>query len=253
MRNLSLTLPLIGICLSSPLAEAATLLNNSSSGTTVASVDLSSYGTTNWAAWNTRSNTLGTEGFAPFATKSGGIGTISPVTFAGDSSNARGTTSLGAYPATFSWTTADATGGIAAPGDGILTGIFAGTVADTGSGVTFNITNLPPLTGGQNYLVSVMTTTFRGTATLTATSGVLTPPGQTTPTHGETKSTEVSSFLYNPDLATDSVAFTLIHTSASGSSHSAIQAVAISIIPEPSTALLALGGMMAATFRRRRH
>lgn len=73
---------------------------------------------------------------------------------------------------------------------------------------------------------------------------------------GESKKTDVFQFSYTPDSNSDTINFTYLHTpntTGKSSSHSALQAVTISVIPEPSSVFLTLaGGITALGFRRRK-
>jgi len=240
------------------LSQAAVVTNISSAGVPTGSVNLSTLGTTDWAAWNTLASTGTT--IAPFATKNGGIATISNLTPAGvGGAGVRGPSSLDAYPASvFTWSTGDSTSSVAAPADGKVSGVFSTTTGPTssGRGVQFTISDLPTLAVGQSSLISVMATSFRGIGTLTATATGATPISQTGSTLGETKNTDVFQFSYTPELGSDSIHFTYLHTpnlTGNSASHSPLQAVTISVIPEPSSAFLTLiGGIATLGFRRRK-
>lgn len=242
--------------MTAPLMEAAVLTNITSAGSNTTSANLSSLGTANWAAWNVRTNGT-TSSIAPTATKNGGLGTISGITFTGaEATSVRGTDSLGNYPSNvFTWTTSDATGSVAAPSDGKLPGVFQSPLNFVGTGVAFSIQNLPPLTAGQYYLVTVLGSGYQAVNTLTASVGGQSV-SQDSNSFGNSKTTDSFRFQYEPTSISDQLDFSYtIKTdteSTQSLSQAVIQGVTISIVPEPSSALMALVGGIATLGVRRR-
>ena len=245
-------------CLMFPMiSSAATVTNITSAGvdqpraSTGTSIDVSALGSVNWAVWDVRTTASTTSPVAPYATKTGGTGTISGIGFAGSSTNVRGTNTTTSFVNTFTWT-----GGTAVPNaDGKLTGIFGGNVNTLNNGASFSLTDLAPLDAGQSYQISVLAAVFNGQGTMTATTGA-SSPFQLGISAGATNErlTQLFQFNYTPELATDSLSLSWILTSVGtgGSAHATIQAVAISIIPEASTASLAILGTATALLRRKR-
>jgi len=234
---------------------AATLTNISSAGVPTGSVDMSALGTTNWAVWNVRTNST-TTSINATATKNGGLGIISAITPTGVS-NVRGTSSIdGNYPPnTFTWTTLDATGSVAPPSDGIVAGVFQSPLNNVGTGVRFSIQNLAPLAAGQYYLITVLATGYQAVNTLTATVGG-DSVSQDSSSFGNSKTTDSFQFHYEPTSSSDQIDFTYtIKTDTNTDqalSQAVIQGVTISIVPEPSSALMALAGGLAFLGYRRR-
>lgn len=226
----------------------------------VTSVDLTAAGTSDWAAWH-RGNNGEVLSASPTYRMNGGIATISAITTTNPSAITepteyknvvRGTSSSNNYPKNvFTWTNAVA--GTAAPDH--LTGIFHATLRQSLYGVQFSISNLPLLTEGQHYRINVYGTSYNGSSSITLTSGSLnaTLNGASKGSGNNDKTTNLFAFDYNPDSASNSLLVTLISNGTVTNAHAPIQAVAISIIPEPSSAILPVfGGIALATLRRRR-
>lgn len=222
---------------------AATLTNITSNGVAIGDVDLTEVGTTNWAAWDVRVSSTSSS-IAPTQFKESGNGTISSISPFGDSA-VRGTTSYSIYTDTFTWTTPDENSNTAAPSDGRLSGIFNSNLDTIGNGVSFNITDLATLTGGQYYQINVYTSTFRGTGKFNADINGGTAITQLGLEHDTTKNTDYFSIAYNPDDISDSlnISYELFSKTTAGSSHTVIQAVGISIVPEPSCYALIAGAL----------
>jgi len=240
---------------SASLSQAALMLTNITSGPVAApaSIDMANYGTKNWSVWDDRVTTgSGIASIAASASKTGGEGTISSISGLnnGSPSNVRGValSSLTAYTSTFSWS--DGTpGSVTSPGK--PTGVLAANLDLLNVGVTLTISNLLPLTDGQYYQISLLTTGIRGTSAISATSGATTvnQPGFV---FLEAKSTQVHQFAYNPNLQADTLTLTNLLSADTGmNSHVVIQAVGISIVPEPSVGLLCLAAIPLFRVRRR--
>lgn len=232
-------------------ANAATL---SGAGVTngVTGINLTSIGTTNWAAWNSDVNPDPTP--AADYRKATATGTISAISTTGGSAVVRGTGSTAAYPTgIFTWSTSDSNGSLAAPTT--MAGLFHETLEQTTNGVHFTITGLPTLLVGQSYLISLYASAFNGGAQATASFTGLTSVSLDGVTHDGTKNTDRFQFLYTPDSTASSLdlAVKLINnTSGADSSHALIQAVAISIVPEPSVSVLGALGLLGLLKVRRR-
>ncbi|WP_269524599.1 hypothetical protein [Coraliomargarita parva] len=255
----SFLLPLLAACaLPASMTFGASLLNITSTGTAISEVDLTATGTTNWALWDIFSSSTVSD-LAPTASKNTGsatgIGIMSHITPFGGTT-VRGTTSINNYTDTFTWTQSDEASNIAAPSDGLAIGAFNGTLNTTGLGVTFNITDLAALSGGLYYEISVFTTSFRGTGEFNADINGTSTVTQAGIAHDTIKDTDYFSIAYNPDSTSDvlNISFELASLISGGSAHTAIQAVSISIVPEPSTFALIAGclAMVWIGLQRRR-
>jgi hypothetical protein len=237
--------------------SAATVTNITSAGSEqTGGINLTGLGSVNWAAWH--SNTPATTTFAelsPFATKTASVGTISGLTPRGTSTLVRGSDTFTSYRNVITWSDGTA----AVPNAGLLSGGFGTNVNAFNNGVGFSITNLVPLALGQTYQINVLAAAFNGGGTMTAT----TPLGAGTSTatqagtvrdNSNTRNTELFQFSYSPDSITDTLNLTyVLSVDGSGaSSHVLIQGVGISIIPEPSTALLLISAATIGLARRTR-
>jgi len=242
----------------SPSEAAFSLTNITSSGvpqSTGTTINISNTGSTNWAVWDNRSGSGTSTPAAPFATKAAGIDTFGTIgnIIGVASTNTRGSDSVTSalYPNTFTWS-----GGSAGlTGDGRLSGIFPSDVDELNAGVSVSITSLAPLPDGQYYQINLWGSSYRGTGTFSATSGATTI-AQLGSSHGEAKQTELFQFAYNPGATGDSLLLSAVLTtdmaSPQNSSHALIQAVSISIVPEPSVGMLLMGGLLCLGCRRRR-
>ncbi len=249
--SIFLSLATLGIA---SFLSAATLTNITTAGVSIADVYLSDAGDTNWAAWNTTQT--GQSSISATQSKKAGTGTISDMLPSGGT-DVRGTSTTGGYSSTdFTWTTTDETSNSVAPGSGVITGIFNGTL-NSAVGVTFNITDLPTLTGGLLYQVNVYTTAYYAQGSFNAVIGAGTPtPTQLGNSHTSNKYTDYFSLAYNPDGLSDVLNITFAdnrsHSNTNNFDHVAIQAVAISVIPEPSSFAMVLG-TFALLFAFRKH
>ncbi len=234
----------LSLVLALPLANAATLLRTGPTATGVSAVDLTSVGSTNWAAWNSRSNPDN----APSADffMSGATGTISEMSRT-TGSGVRGTDNTATYPANvFTWTNGNDN---TVPEK--ISGIFT-TVDQTAAGIQFSITDLPSLGNGQAYHINIYASAYRGTNEITASNGTL---DQTISgiLKGDTKNVELYQFFYNPDDESDILTISSILSVDTGTTaHALINAVAISVIPEPSSPLLVAGSLLGLFGIRRR-
>lgn len=233
------------LALLAPLSGAATLLRTAPTATGVSSVDLSAIGTTNWAVWDSRSNPDSTPS-PDFHMGSGTTGLISGISRT-TGSGVRGTENTGSYPSgVFTWSNGNNN---TVPAQ--ITGMFT-TTDQTVAGVQFTITELPVLTDGQYYQINLYGSAYNGTAQVTATLGALTQSITGTATGG-TKNIDLYQFLYNPDNQNDVLTLSsILFVDDGDSAHALINAVAISIVPEPSSALIAGFGILGLFGIRRR-
>jgi len=230
-------------------ASGATLTNVTSGGTSIGSVNMTTEGTTNWAIWDTSSGA--TASIAPTQFKASGTGTIGSMTFVAGS-GVRGTTSTGTS-STFDWTQSDEASNTAA--DGNVTGVFNSTLNQVNHGVTFSITDLPTLTGGQTYRINVYTVTFYGSGLFSADINGGSSITQSGLSQTSAQGTDYFTIDYNPDALSDELNISFVLTgnnTGNTSSNVRIQGVAISAIPEPSQAAMLLGGLSVALIALRR-
>ncbi len=246
----STSFALVAFITSLPAAQAATLTSLTvSTNNTSGRINLSTLGTTNWAAWDPRSASE-VASITPTATMLSGQGTISAIS-ATNGGTVRSTTETSIFPAAVDFTWSNGT--VAPPSDEILTSVFHSTFETTDIGTRFSISSLTQLAAGQTYLIHVFTSSYRGTSTLTVSDGTnsLSLAGGT---KGTTSHPDWYQFEYNPSSPADVLTISnILTTNGNGAtSRSMIQGVAISVIPEPSAALLGgIGAVAAASLRRR--
>lgn len=238
-------LPILCFLLLYPEAHAASLIARTTTAIETNSVNLTAEGSSNWAIWNSRSNPATTP-TADFFMNSGTVGTISGITRT-TGSGVRGTESLASYPTgTFTWSNGNDNN---VPAQ--ISGMFT-TTNQTTAGVQFTITDLPSLTNGQVYQITLYGSAFRGRAEVTATVGSLTATVDGI-TKTEAKTVEQYQFFYNPDSAVDVLTLSSRLAVDSGSnSHSLINGVSIAVVPEPSSLLLGAFGVLSLLGVRRR-
>jgi hypothetical protein len=242
------------ICLGAALGIALPASGASLTGTVNTApgtaVNLTNDGSVNWAIWNYSSAT-DTATVAPSNTKgtpptSGQAGFISSVT-AVTTGNVRGGT-VGS--ATFTYSNGATPVNFPAAATGL---IFDATLNTTGEGIRLAVTGSTALT----YRVNVWATGFDAIGTMTASLAGFSDVVLSSQTYGTgAKEPTLFSFIFQPTSATDLLNLRYVMTDAgtsNASSHVGIQAVTVSVIPEPSSSMALLGGVgMLACIRRRR-
>lgn len=248
-------LPIILPLLATGPMEAAVLSGtvNTSPGSTV---NLSTDGGLNWALWSVTSDTLTsttTNSRASTNHKSGGpaeggAGYISGISAVGGTSQVRGSTSLPAITYTYSDGSSPASLSPAAKQGTIFNSKFDDT---TGVGLSLTVTGDP----SQLYRVNVWATGYSGVGQITATLNNATEVQLLSQTFDNTKQPVLFTFEFQPDSAADLLHLSyILHTDGGlNSSHIEIQAVTVTVIPEPSSlAVAGLFGGLALVRRRRR-
>jgi len=252
----------LSLILTSATGHAAVLLGsvNTTPGNTTAgtAIDLTATGTTNWAAWDIQASAGATTPRAPTNTlgpalSPGTAGYISALTGVGGATgNLQGSATLGSGFFNYTNGVSPVSLGAAAK-----FGTAFNTTLDTvGTGMSFTVTGDPT----KVYRVSVWATGFNGQGTLIASLNGATNIQLATQTFVNGKAPVLFTFDFQPDSATDllNLSYTLTTDTPNGSgttgsnSHVAIQAVTVSVIPEPSSALALVGGLGMLGFRRRR-
>ena len=241
------------VALSSFSANGASLANVSSAGASAGTaVNLTTVGSSGWAAWELPDGTTGGTSYSPFATKNGGLGTISAITRLGG--GALRSPGADNSSQSFSWTTSDATGSVASPADKRLSGVFSATLSTQGQGVSLTLTNLAALTGGQTYLITLYGYSYGARGQATASIGATSVNQLSANINTTVRNAELYQFSFNPDSTDDvlTLAYAISSAGNDANAHTAIQAVAISIIPEASSAVMALAGATVLLARRKR-
>lgn len=202
----------------------------------------------NYAVWDPRSGTEVTS-IAPTATKSGGIGTISNISNAAGSGNVRGTTNTDPYTVSNPANTLS----YGAVTNATVVGVFAPSFTPS-QGVTLSLTNLAQLAGGQTYRINLWGSSFETSSTLNLSTDLGTTLATvSTPAVTGVKPLTRWTFDYNPDDTSEVLNIALISgTTGSGNFHTVIQAIDISIVPEPGSAVLFFGAAAAFMLKRRR-
>ena len=228
------------------LIAASSLLAFASAGfsaTLVGSVDsnpamgvnLTTEGTLDWAIWNSTSSGT-TASKAPTNTKVTGLGLISNVT------PVSGGSVRGASAGTQTFTYVDGTSPTAQTN--ATFGLALNSQLSTiGAGVHLSITGNPALA----YKVNIWTTGFRATGQMTASLAGAADVVLSGDAFASTKVPELYSFTFQPDLASDTLNIDYVITALpdfdTGSGHIGFQAVTVSVVPEPTTIAMLLGGL----------
>ena len=248
----TVSLALFAISMSPAVSEGAVLAGNVSTAT--GSVDLTAIGTISWAVWNYGAGNTGTSlvpsnrnsgaptvGNAGFISSIGRVGGVSPNVRGGNASLLTFNYNNGASTLTFSGTSGM---------------VFPSNLDSTNQGTALSITG----NTGQVYQVSVWAGGFAGqgrmTASLTgATDVVLDSQVYNDVDSGAgAKGATLFTYTFQPNSATDTLnlSYVLLSESGVGNSHVGISAVAVALVPEPSSfALVAAFGALGLMRRRR--
>lgn len=265
MKNPSFALA--GLLVASPFAGAATLqISNATTSPGGSVYNINDYGAVDWAIWKRAAANPGSGYEVPSESKSGATAISNLTNVGGGTAGFRA--SVSSYPDwDFSFT-----GGTAAS-SGTITdanGIFHPDTGSAGKGMGLTVTL--PTTG--TYVISLFVAGYNTTTSLTASligaSNVantsFTPnfpdDYDNNPATNNPKDMALFQITATADNAGDAVTLQMINTALSnpgtpgnpidGSGHVMISAVAVQLIPEPSTAAVALLSTGFFAFRRRR-
>jgi hypothetical protein len=247
----------ITFCLISGIVSAATL--SIPTVTSPGSGLLSGPSTINWAIWANNSNNTATS-LAPTNTRANSTGIISAITnLGGGTNNVRSSTNTSPYDSVSPQNRLSYTGGTspAAQTNVTAVGVFS-TSFTSGQGIGLTISQLAALPAGQSYQINLWAAAFNADAVFLAS----TDGGATTSTVTYDRPSDSGkplnryTFTYNPDDISEVLSLALsstdVTTTTGANPHVVIQAVDISIVPEPSSAMLLLGAAGALALRRRR-
>lgn len=206
-----------------------------------ANANLTIAGSLDWAIWNRTSNINSVPTNEPVD----GPNLIGNLSAVGTTANVGG---FGGSTQTFTYTN-----GANAPTSvsGVTMGLATNATLETlGNGVELSISGDPT----KIYSINIWATGYRGEGTLTASLAGATPVSLLSGTFGNTKSPVLFTLTFQPNSALDllNVRFVLSTNGDGASSHVGIQAVTMSVVPEPSATLLLAGGLLAMTLFRRR-
>lgn len=241
---------LSALFLAASTASAATILGSSvivSEGGTGDDFNLTSLGTSDWVVWNSTSG--GTGAATPTNSMSGGI-LISDLTAIGGGA-VRGTGSGNNSAADFSFTNGTPTASATIIN---AVGAFNTGLDVLDSGISMTLT----LPTAASYTILIWGAAFEATqGTLTASLTGATNYVNTSLSGGSgaPKSTMLYTLTATPDTAGDTLTVQLQLTgqTATANSHVLISGAAISVVPEPGTALLLVPGvLLLALWRARR-
>lgn len=220
-------------------------------------IDLTATGTTNWAAWDIQTNASPTNPRSPTNTfasalSPGTAGYISELSAVGGNELIQGSSTVGS--AFFNYS--NGVSPVSLPAPAKFGTAFNTSLDSAGTGLSFVVVGDP-----QNlYRVSVWATGFNGQGTLIASLNGATSLELVSQTFVNGKAPVLFTFDFQPENASDwlNLTYTLTTDTANGTgttgsnSHVAIQAVTVAVIPEASTAMTLLGGLVMLGFTRRR-
>ncbi len=246
---------------SAALSNAATLTYVSQSAapnaTQETSLTLPSGSGTDWGYWNRGSGATAGP-LAPTNTSTDGSIVMSISTYNGGNLRGPTNTTTGAPHSYFDFTNGTPAAAISAT-DLRPTGIFNSQLGTTGAtalaGINLNLSGFT-----QASTIQIWTYGYNSTGTVQAfvdgsTTLIYEATGITAGNPGDGKSATLYTFNFTPDSTSSSVTFRYFLTDASvdtGAAHVAFQAVAISPIPEPASALLSALAGLPLLMRRRR-
>jgi hypothetical protein len=225
------------------VSEAAAATLTGSVNTAPGPANLTTEGTLDWAIWNYSASTSALS-IAPSNEKSGSLGLISDIS-AATTGGVRG-----GNPGTQTFTYSNGTSPVS-QSNATLGLVFDTNLDAIGEGVQLTVTG-DPLT---LEVVNIWATGFDGVGTLTATLNGAAPITLFSQTYSNSlKPPTLFTLNFQPNLGTDllTVRYTLSTNGAATNSHVGIQAVTVSNVPEPSTAVALIGGVgLLLAFRRR--
>lgn len=261
------TFAIASLLVLSPLAGAATLQVSNAAASPGGSVyNINDYGALDWAIWKRAAANPGSGYEVPSESKSGATA-ISNLTNVGG-----GTAGFRASVSSFPDWDFSFTGGTAAPSGTIsdVNGIFHPDTGSAGKGVGLTVTL--PTTG--TYLITLFVAGYNTTSSLTASIAGASSVVNTsfTPNYPDDydnnmatnnpKDMAIFQITASADNPGDAVTLEMVNTAISnpgtptngvdGNGHVMISAVAVQLIPEPSTAAISLLSAGFLSLRRRR-
>ncbi|TLD71755.1 hypothetical protein FEM03_06345 [Phragmitibacter flavus] len=232
-----------------PQLNAAVLAGQVFTNPGVSAVDLTATGSVDWAIWDF------TQVSAPFPTtvaatngKAGGTANISVIsTVGGGSLRGSGGSSIGLK--NFSYSDGNSPTSLT----NLPQSLVFNSSLDAGGlnrGVQLSLSGDP----AQEYLVSVWATGFNAQGTMTATLNGATAVTLQSQEYSNSKQPTLFTFTFRPDVVGDllNLSYVMTTDTTGTNSHVGIQAVTVSVVPEPTQALLCLLGLVGLTQIRRR-
>lgn len=247
MKNLSFlsSLGLLALGMTAASDGATISIGDAVSSASNVTYDISSYGALDWAVWQ---KAAGTNAAYNVATNSkNGATAVSDLFLVGTGSGFRAsTTSTPNWDFTFTDGTSPTAGTISD-----ANGVFHPTIGSSGKGVGLTVT-LPTTS---TYRITLFVAGYSTTSNLAVSLAGATTLNNTsfTPVVSNPKSMAYFTIDATADTAGDVLRLEFTNTSATSSdSHVMISAVAVQMIPEPSSAMLALGTLAGGLLVRRR-
>lgn len=238
------------------LSQAATLsLSNAVASGSNAQININSFGALDWTIWKKAASTTGA-GAAPSNSSSTGTAISDLYAVGGGTAGFRAsTTSTPNWDFAYTGGTPTASGTVSD-----VNGVFHPDIGSAGKGVGLTVT-LPTTS---TYIITLFVAGFNTTTQLTASlAGTTALTNSTfTPVSNDPKSMAYFQITATADAANNPVTLEIINTALSnpstpgnpidGNGHVMIAAVAVQLIPEPTTAVMGLISAAALTLRRRR-
>lgn len=237
-------------------SQAATLsLSNAVPSGSNAQININSFGALDWTIWK-KAGSANAAGAAPSDSRSGGTAISDLYSVGGGTAGFRASTnSTPNWDFVFTGGTPTASGTVSD-----VNGVFHPDTGSAGKGVGLTVT-LPTT---NTYIITLFVAGFNTTTQLTASlAGATALTNSTfTPVSNDPKSMAYFQITATADAANSPVTLEIINTALSNPSlpgsgidangHVMISAVAVQLIPEPTTAVMGLISAATLAFRRRR-
>lgn len=256
MKNISLLPVLCSAFLAMQAVQGATLsVSNATASASNTSYNLTSYGALDWEVWKKANGSNSAANAIATNSKAGGTA-LSDLFTVGATSAAGFRASTTSTP---NWDFTYTDGTTAGPTDD-ANGVFHDTTGSAGKGVGLTVTL--PTTG--TYRITLFVAGYNTTTLLTASlAGATTVTNSSfTPLVSDPKNMAIFQIDATADSINDVLNLQIVNTALSNpttsstipdsNGHVMISAVAVQLIPEPSSAVLALGSLAGCVLIRRR-
>lgn len=233
-----------------PTSLSAATLSGSVNTAPGSVTNLTTGGTTNWAIWNYSSTTT-LASVSPSNTRAGAPGSAAIPGFISDITAATTGNVRGGTNGTMTFNYSNGNPAVATSGSSPIGLVFDTDLDTPNQGVKLSVTGAPLA----SYRVDVWATGYDGTGRMTASLANATTLTLDSQAYAFSKDPTLFSFIFTPDSASDTLnlSYTLLtNGTATNISHVGIQAVTVTLIPEPSSAMAMIGGLAMLGFVRRR-
>jgi hypothetical protein len=231
----------VTLCAITSTAASAALLTGTVNTSLSSPQDISAAGTLDWAIWNNTNTATGTS-FAPTNVKLTSPGLISNIT----SATADAVRGVGSLTQTFSYTDGTSPNTLT---NSTMGGIISNGIGVANTGPKFTVTGNP----GTEYIVSIWGSGGNGSAVGILTASLNGAPDVVLSSQAYTaRNGTLFTIHFKPDLVTDllNIKYLVSPATVGNNQFTAIQAVAVSAVPEPSSIALGVGGL-AIVFGKR--